>query len=796
MATYPCAHEQETEYYYKKHARAVLAKWSGEDCHFVATYGSLACFFLLLETDMGKYVYYIDQTTWVSHNTNETTLDGTSSFQGVLRDITPSLLVEQEKAAEEDLTLPGIYIEGPELLPKAKWTGYCFAFPRDLRCGIAKVVSEEKASKSSDTLKEIEATYDEVVNQLRERLCSNPLPSTVKFVVAKSLSVGDVCVLCQNNDCAEDEVIGLIEQAIQSMSWNHNDGTSLDTPDEEIDKLQKRILHRFDNTYLIQRNSHYHEYKELIQKLMIAPVGSNDRRIYMLLLCALLLRAILDESSVRWIYESGELKYESIESMIELSRAHELHISGFDKFLQQAIMESPDSDQVWSLFFITKSLLSSIVGRGKTTDAENWRYCNFFGFVPYIDNAYQEVTSYYPIHISPDYCYGFLSIPLKNRFQLWSYFPAYIHEFFHYVPPLERRERNEKILHLSIYSVMVPLFIALPAAGKDTYERIVSKIAFEIDNLRHDLIDIRNDFVGDTPVSHQNCEQFRDSMKYIAIMQDLVYLVDFEDICNQVTSELNIDKNAEWKSNCISRWERYMTSYIATFSFALREIRSDLSMCVLLDIDLETYITLLAAEPAFAEGDGKWVADSTVLRFGFMTRLLYVKGDQPWHNVDWKKLCDDMCSTTSSILDWERECKEIIQSLSVPFNDNLCDYLREYIDINVENEDENDCELDRKWNSVFEQALCTTAYAIQSSREDCTLSSPLKIEDIDPRSLIYRWGWELQQIKKYPFVNMLSDLYKEYLHLSKDQEKHYFEYRSRLLFRDLLMYFPDIDLNI
>lgn len=743
---------------------------------------------------MEKHIYYIHQTAGVFRDTDETISDSLSSFQEVLKDIVPYKLAKTKK---EEFSLPGVYIEGPELAPEAKWNGYCFAFSRDLRCSLVKSVSEEKALKSDNILKKIAGSYDEAIDKLREQLCSNPSLSTFKVVVTKNLSFGDICVLCESNNYAEDDVIKQIQQAIQSMSQIYSHGTSLDTPDENIDKYAKKILHRFDNTYLIKRNSHYCEYKELIQKLMVAQVGSNDRRMYMLLLCALLLRTIQDESSARWVCESGELKYESIESMNILTRAYELQMSGFNKFLQQATIKSPESDQVWSLFFITKSLLSSIVGRSKKLNTDNWRYNNFFGFVPYIDSTYQEVASYYPTHISPDYCYGFLVIPSESRFQLWSYFPAYIHEFFHYIPPLERRERNEKILHLSIYSVMAPLYKALTTANKRTYEQVVSNIALEIDNLRHDLIDLRNDFVNDTPVIRQHCEQLRDTMKYIAIMQDLVYLIDFEGIFNQSTSILNLDKNSELKSNCCSRWGKYMTSFVATFSFALREIRSDLSMCILLDMDLETYIKLLANEPAFAESHEKWVADSTVLRFGFMTRLLYLKGNQSWNDIDWNILCKRICNSTHNIRDWENECKGIIRSLgqhtSQSFKDNLCGYLREYIAINIT--DEDDCELECNWNSVFEEALCTTAYSIQSRQEDSTVSSPSKIEDIDPRSLIYRWGWELQQIKKYPFVNMLSNLYNDFLHLSTDQERLCFEYSSRLLFRDLLMYFPDIDLN-
>lgn len=738
------------------------------------------------EEIMEKKIYSIDQSAWISRSDSDINQNIPALYQGVLKAVRP--------VAEKEISLGCIYIESDKLPKNTEWNGYCFSFPCDLRCCLANLAKEMGVFDRIDVLKEVDAVYNEAIEKLNVQLNNNPLLSDLKCTVAKNLSFGDVCVLCENdeNGYDESEVIFQIAKTIKSLSQIYSDTDSVDTPDEKIFQTEKRILDRLYNTHIIKRNSHFPEYDALINELINAQVGSNDRKMYMLLLCALLLRAILDESSARWIYESGELKYESVESMTELSRGYELNVAGFDKFLKQVTVDSPNSDHVWSIFFITKSLLSSIVGRNKKEDGViNWRYRNFFGFVPYFDDAYKEVTSYFPTHISPDYCYGFLSIPNKNRFQLWSYFPAYIHEFFHYIPPMERRERNEKILHLAVYSVMAPLYVSLTAKKKEVYEGIVSKISFDIDNLRHNLIDVRNDFIGDIPVSRKDCEQLRDTMKYIAVMQDLIYLLDFESICDNATSELNFLEDSTWKEKCIARWNRFMASYIATFSFALREIRSDFSMCVLLDMNLKTYITLLANEPAFAESDEEWVADSTVLRFGFMTRLLYMKGQESWGNVDFHKLCDCMCSMTSGISDWKRECEKIIRSLAISpqFEENLCGYLEQYIEINGFFEGE--C----KWDSVFEQALCSKKYSIQSYR-DYENYPASKIESIDPQILICRWGEELKPIKKYQFVDMLSNLYKRYLAIEGDGEKHRFEYQSRLLFRDLLMYFPDIDLNV
>ncbi len=720
-----------------------------------------------------------------------------------------------------------IYLEGQEIPTQNEWLCYCVSFPVELRAGIA-AHSRPTDSNYGNLTERIAQQYEEALKGFEEILRRHAGISDDRLVVMKNLSFGDACIFCSES-IANMSLAGHITVALTELSLKYTGGSALDTADETITTISEQIKKRFYSTYLIKRNANYTEYETLMKQLMEASVGSNDRKTYVLMLCALLLRTILDETSARWVYESGDAKYESLGMSTELTRAYKIRMAGFREFLNQVSIESPYSDQIWSLFFITKTLLSAIVGRDSNSiesnksDAENLdnaellqEYCNFFGFVPYIGDQYAEVTSYYPSHIAPDYCYGFLSIPRKEEFRFWSFFPAYIHEFYHYIPPRGRKERNEKILHLAVYSVMSPLFEAMTQSRKAEYERIVAKMASSVDQLRENLIDLRNDKnhalkKDQAPETRQSVENYRDTMKYTAIMQDLVYLLDFEDLCSEAVNEFcseNVASRAEfpsipdrgyWMQACSDRWDKNMTSYIATFSFAMREIRSDLSMCVLLGMSLLDYIKVLANEPGFAESSKKWVADSTVLRFGFMTRLLYTTELYfgSWEKISkekdgWQKLCEYMVDTDSpkclegnSIDDWDKKCRKILQSLKNgdAFHDerleHMGDYLNNYVEISALSKN---C----RWDSVFEKAMCTKEYAILSP-EDAD-------NQFDRRCLIPRWGIRLQQQKSYPFVKLLCALYSQY-HQAETAKNHcHIEYQSRLLFRDLLMYFEDIDL--
>ena len=721
-----------------------------------------------------------------------------------------------------------IYLEGQEIPTQNEWLCYCVSFPVELRAGIA-AHSRPTDSNYGNLTERIAQQYEEALKGFEEILRRHAGISDDRLVVMKNLSFGDACIFCSES-IANMSLAGHITVALTELSLKYTGGSALDTADETITTISEQIKKRFYSTYLIKRNANYTEYETLMKQLMEASVGSNDRKTYVLMLCALLLRTILDETSARWVYESGDAKYESLGMSTELTRAYKIRMAGIREFLNQVSIESPYSDQIWSLFFITKTLLSAIVGRDSNSiesnksDAENLdnaellqEYCNFFGFVPYIGDQYAEVTSYYPSHIAPDYCYGFLSIPRKEEFRFWSFFPAYIHEFYHYIPPRGRKERNEKILHLAVYSVMSPLFEAMTQSRKAEYERIVAKMASSVDRLRENLIDLRNDknhaLKKDQALeTRQSVENYRDTMKYTAIMQDLVYLLDFEDLCSEAVNEFcseNVASRAEfpsipdrgyWMQACSDRWDKNMTSYIATFSFAMREIRSDLSMCVILDMTLADYIKVLADEPAFAESSKKWVADSSVLRFGFMTRLLYTKEQyyDSWENVDWQELCKHMVCTSGpngsnghSIDGWKKTCGEIFQSLmSQRFRkndslykehlDHLRDYLDNYVDISTPSKES-------PWDSVFEKAMCTGEYAISSHKNEHN-------QFVDRRYLIPCWGARLQKQKSYPFVKLLCGLYSQYRAAKTVGDRCHNEYQSRLLFRDLLMYFEDIDL--
>ncbi|MBO5971083.1 MAG: hypothetical protein J6S14_21620 [Clostridia bacterium] len=792
---------------------------------------------------MEKSVYYIPIESNIKIGIDTPNIQNsqeTMTLQAVLHDISLShcmgevfdkVNVDETSYLSKDLSY--LILEGSIIPEEKSWDCLFLSYPCHLREYLISRIDMSNDMKMDAVMEQISKEYDYVIEEIESRMRDSLKDNETKsFVVMKNLSFGDICLIYPSGKYDYEYMYHNVNAIFTAFIEGLKPTTLLDSPTDLIETKCKSIKKRFESNYLFVRNSNYNEYAKLLKKMATLNVGSNDRRMYMIMLDALLLRTILDETSARWIYESGDLKFESEESVLDLSQAYEVRKNSFDIFLDQAQASSPYSDQIWSLFFVTKTLLSSLVGRtmqeiasvddvlSKESVAKEeiikrqGIYSNFFGFVPYIGTRYNEVTSYYPSHLSPDYCYGFLSIPRKNRFNLWSYFPAYIHEFFHYIPPRGRKERNEKILHLAIYTIMNPLYVEMTEERRTQYETIVQRIAEIIDNYRQDLIDIRNDYVYEgkvhSQVDIQKVEDYRDTMKYNAIMHDLIKVLDFEGICMKAIEDVHnsnsfdrdletIIQQMQWKQECLNSWDQDATSYIATYSFALREIRSDISMCLMLNMGLKEYIELLANEPAFAECSAQWVADSTVLRFGFVTRLLYMKeymGYQTWGEVNWDELCDRMLSTTlkqqsynesspylNTIECWNRCCNEIINQFSheVAITESFSEHLKNLKEYIVAYQTIMSVP-SNEWYSVFERALCAEEYSIHS-------------QDKELSCLISNWGKQLSAFETYAFPRQLYYLYKKYNELQNDIERYQFEYRSRLLFRDLLMAFPDIDLD-
>lgn len=719
---------------------------------------------------------------------------------GLISNILLNVCIQECTNENEDTSFSPHSILLKGTLPKldGAWDCFFFTYPCSLRSSvIAKVgqSAEIDALRFSEMLSD---AYEQFYAEMHRRLLNN----NSRIVPMMCISFGDICVLCPHGLYGYDQIKSTVEETFRAMGNIYKDNAR-DMPIENIEMVQNEIWNRFNKMYIFAQNPHYDAYQKLFQDLMNLDVGGNDRTMYMLLLCSLMLRVILDETAVRWIYDSGDIKDDNYIIANDQSNAYKRTMTAFKMFIEQVSASAPYSDQIWSLFALTQVMLSSIVGRdtqtAKKREIDMAVHNNFFGFVPYISSSHTEVSSFYPSHLSPDYCFGFLAIPQTEQFKLWSFFPAFVHEFFHYIPPANRKQRNEKILFLSIYSAAIPLYSAIKSENKEIYEYIVKKMAWQIDRYRCKLAMSRNGMTSnDRDEFESEVEHNRDTMKYLAIMRWLLPTIDFDSIYGQAVKaainkfspdsklkEILIDQSIQ--AECRNLWNTDIVNYIHSYTFAMREIRSDMFMCEMLNIDLYQYIELMAKEPAFAENDENFVADSTKLRFGFMTKYLYIKGEKcPTEErgsyLDWNFICNQIIECSDN---WIDSCKDKIDDIAKNHNeyrirlDHLHKYLISYATITSSQKDGN--------KTVFDEVLCSSTFVLYDRPN---------VEDNRDCNLVYSWGRDMNRYRKYEIINQLSNLYAKYQECQKKRavEKYYFEWRTRQLLRDLLMVFPNVDL--
>lgn len=617
----------------------------------------------------------------------------------------------------------------------------------------------------------------------------SPLFVNTAVKVALCASSYNYCILLPQD---YSSIVDLVSDTLESLR-SHFTGKRF--VENRPYKLTERILSRSQIQHAYRSNPSYREHLAVIQELLNAPVSSDDEALEYTLIASLQLHAMLIETRRRWSNDYGELHYEDSATANFLEKISYMKRRDLRQFIEQSSPQSRWHDLIWSLMFISRGLLASIMERDPKLISVARRNAHhyleerndFFGFMPLVSQRVDSISSYYHDHISPSYNYGFLTIPCRYSNTLWAFFPAYIHEFFHYVAPSNRTERNHVVLRLAVHAVLNPLCTYLCSPKSRDYERY--------NNIHHGICEHAS-AISDIlePYQRENRNNI-DSMYYLIKMQCL-NVCDFRKIYDLVvtpqlptTSEL-----AQIQEKCCKLWKDDIASYLRTFTIALREIRSDISMLYFLwrgvDSDMEhglkRYITILAAEPGFAKTSARSTADSAILRFGFVTRyMVYQIYNGSIHGeellIKWREKVNGiievlLSSVISEICDFAS--KDELGQITIQKLDHLFDYADEYEKMVISKKDGYYTE---KWHSLFENLI----YPQMSGKSH------------ESEGLVGSWEHDIIEIVMHNFPQKLSEIYQVYEKsaIKGDYKKVFdIEYNSRMIFRKLFTYFPKIDL--
>lgn len=412
---------------------------------------------------------------------------------------------------------------------------------------------------------------------------------------------------------------------------------------EMIDKLMRTL--EFEDRVL-RYNKNHQEYLELIKKAIELESGIPERQYEGLVFAWLLFNTERSETALRYLKSTGDVNDSEDYDVRNVRDARFLLLKEYaERFLEQA-SNIDDQSQIWSTLNFTMFLLELAVNDETNVEIFN----DFMGLYPVINVDEQNGTdlcTVSPIQYSPQFTYAFLCIPANLRYRFSGYLRQLLHEFFHYVPTETRSRRNKLLLRLFAYRVLGS------NATVEAVEQLVNFLGYHYRRLGHETL------------------LYQDSMSFITTMRVVLNRVDLpEYLKNQ---GISLSKHENFPSN------PQQIEYLWSYTFFLREIRSDISMIELLNANgpgmemmgLREYIQLMANEPNWATLSVDEVSIDSVLRFGFMTHwLLDLETDDADLQVGQKdimiqKVIDeiiDNCSEFSSIQKYK----------------NLRDYLEEY----------------------------------------------------------------------------------------------------------------------
>ncbi len=660
---------------------------------------------------------------------------------------------------EYDFNVNNIDIEYGELLlfnnttslPKHSIYKYKpIILPFDIRDTLIKRCEKNSLFHVSKCLSEI---YLKIAEILNEELSNNYRG----IQVFCSIFSYDFCLL--SSETTND--LDLIAKYIVSFLKEHLDvdyfkyDTEMFQADIDTMRVQRKLTQcLLSDRQFVKYNPTFSKYIRTKNKIDNINCDSGDKKEELSLFSLLLIKDLVEETHLYWMYESGEVRYENAAKRYILSNRNRQYFRDFELFCDQAQLGNVFHDWVWSLVFLTQTLLASFLERKKSQKDNDETHSNFFGFIPIFKNSLNrdsELTSHFSQHISKKFCHGFLVVPIYSIQNLPKYFPAYVHEFFHYIPPLNREKRNSVILDLVLHALLHEYRIELPASVYDDIFEIFKQNVIKVFYFYN--------FTEDTVFS---C----DSMEYVERLTSAFKKLNFLEVSSFVSQFISNTYNKNYdlivsylNGKLCAEFSQKARIYIDTFVSFFREIRSDISMCLLLDIGLEQYIKILAEESSFAALNAYDCADSTILRFGFMCRLLsdgkYLVDAKSWL----KKCCDiiDECASSDKYAD---------DPITINNFDNLKSYLYEYVSLAIEMEDDQ-----------------------YTPKEDSLLESIIKKEEI-----VDCWINSIKQYAKHPFATEIRNLYWSYNKLTDPIDKLLVLLGMKILFRDLYSYNPNLDL--
>lgn len=579
------------------------------------------------------------------------------------------------------------------------------------------------------------------------------------FSVCFNLSFGDYCVLIPETMQSSFDFDSFYKK-LEILGFKREKSFE----SKQINELKTKIQEIFENKHVYKYLPQYDLSKKLISDLVNADVDTEEQKMECIVIAGNLLHYFLDELNIYMLQKNGDIRYIDNEMIEDLDETTRFMLGQFSVFLDQIRKNSEFCDCVWSYLFLTKGLLSEINKQKKNNEVNEF----FSGFIPIIKNNTIELGTRIPDMVSPYQIFSFLHIPKDSYFNFLKHLPAFFHELFHYIPPSSQKNQNDIILKLTFQSAINILVNELSKQCGTSKARLSALI-------KH----LHKSYQSITYLNTAYDTQNENDMFFLSKNMDLIQYFDFAKEYESLPNVINMTKNeielhSALKNDCLNDWDKFSKSYLITFSMAFREIRSDIAMCSLLNLKLNDYVEIMMTEPTWATYGAKQTADSSIIRFGFVTRYLCFKESQkskPFDNIEQfnlfytdeiKKICFNL----------KNKYKKLSNNV-----DNILSYVSEYYDMMIECEQGYYTE---QHHSEFESAIYPFSKIISNNLDS---------------SIVELWEQDFEKYKKCEMIISISNIYKKYKdYISKLDYENVLKLNCqlRLISRDLPMYSENI----
>lgn len=595
-----------------------------------------------------------------------------------------------------------------------------------------------------------------------------------KCLIVSNMSFGDFCLLIPEGEIQnEGLLLELINNELKKISSYKKDD------DITINDVKSQIMKRFETQHVYSHLPMFDKRKELLSSLLNAEVNNIEKEWELTRQASVCLYLFLEEANCVFFDSDGKKRKLPFEYQQDVENSFIRFKKYYDIFLNQIKSNNHYSDIIWSYSFLCYALMAALIGEPSQTEEFN----NFHGFIPCVLEETQTIDSFYYDQYGLLYSMGFLCLPANTTFDVVGNIPPVVHEFFHHMYNPFRKERNEIIISLAISTVLSPI-------AKNVY-----RTNQNIKNTSFILFckKVTNEYIKriNVIIPYINVQglELIDSMSFLNIALNSAELLNFEDCYNSaLLNDFNLLEMQIFLNNkeqCVESWNKNVDSFFVTYTMTLREIFSDIAMCLFLNIDLKEYFYLLASQPTWATKPVQCLGDSVFLRLGFMSRYLFYKesSKNDFNIGEWYIKINGIIN---ELKDDNPHFEKNLENMRIYIDEYILicinkdeDYIKKYFNMSKD-DNINKSIKDKNMRFIFEENIISFYDANNNPNND---SEEIKI--------INKWENHLKELMEgKKIIEEIRKIYTEFKTQDLDS-KIKFNYKARLLLRDLFNVLPN-----